>query len=51
MRALYASWLEGRTTAEAVRNASLQVLLARRKAGRTTHPFYWAGFVLQGEWR
>ena len=38
-------------TAEAVRNASLTVLKARRAHGESTHPFYWAGFVAAGDWR
>ena len=37
--------------AEAVRNASLTVLKARRARGESTHPFYWAGFVAAGDWR
>ena len=37
--------------AEAVRNASLTVLRARRGRGESTHPFYWAGFVAAGDWR
>jgi CHAT domain-containing protein len=52
MKALY----EGRLlkhldTAEAVRNASLTVLKARRSRGESTHPFHWAGFVAAGDWR
>ena len=44
-------YLEGQTTAEAVRAASLEVLQQRRKRKQTTHPFYWAGFVATGDWR
>ena len=52
MRVLY----EGRferdlSTAEAVREASLTVLESRRRRGRSTHPFYWGGFVAAGDWR
>jgi len=52
MRELY----EGRllkelSTAEAVREASLSVLNARRQRGESTHPFYWAAFVAAGDWR
>jgi CHAT domain-containing protein/tetratricopeptide (TPR) repeat protein len=52
MHALY----EGRlvrnlTTADAVRDASLSVLNARRAAKQSTHPFYWAAFVAAGDWR
>jgi len=27
------------------------VLAARRAAGRSEHPWYWAGFVAIGDWR
>ena len=52
MRALY----EGRLvrnlrTADAVREASLSVLKARRAEGKSTHPFYWAAFVAAGDFR
>jgi CHAT domain-containing protein len=39
------------TTADAVQRASLTVLQARRAAGESTHPFYWAAFVGAGDWR
>jgi CHAT domain-containing protein len=51
MRLLYAGRLEGMTTAEAVHHATLQALRTRRDAGRSTHPFYWGGFVGAGNWR
>jgi CHAT domain-containing protein/tetratricopeptide (TPR) repeat protein len=48
MRLFYRSMLEdGRRAAEALRAAQLE--MARRP--RWSAPFYWAGFVLQGEWR
>ena len=52
MQALY----EGRLlhkldTADAMREASLNVLRARRAQGLSTHPFYWAAFVAAGDWR
>ena len=52
MRALYDARL-GRdlSTADAVREASLQMLRQRRARGQTTHPFYWAAFVAAGDWR
>jgi CHAT domain-containing protein len=32
--------------------AALQAAqIEMRKSGRWAHPFYWAGFVLQGEWK
>ncbi|MBZ5637560.1 MAG: CHAT domain-containing protein [Acidobacteriia bacterium] len=52
MRALYESRFgSGRSTAEAVRDASLRVLAARRARKQSTHPFYWAAFVAAGDWR
>jgi CHAT domain-containing protein/tetratricopeptide (TPR) repeat protein len=33
---------------QSVRDASLSQLRARRKTGLSTHPFYWAGFILVG---
>jgi CHAT domain-containing protein len=52
MRALY----EGRfqkalNTADAVREAGLQVLQSRRARGQATHPFFWGAFVAAGDWR
>jgi CHAT domain-containing protein len=52
MHELYRSRLEeGMDTAESVRAASVAVLRQRRKDGRSTHPFYWAAFVAEGDWR
>jgi CHAT domain-containing protein len=50
-RQLYASRLGGRTTIEAVREAALALLAARREAGVSTHPFSWGAFVAAGDWR
>ena len=51
MHELYAERL-GRhaTTADAVWNSTRKVLLDRRAAGKSTHPWYWAGFVGSGGW-
>ncbi len=51
MRQLYAQRL-GRhaSTADAVWTASRTLLLERRAAGQSTHPWYWAGFVGSGGW-
>jgi hypothetical protein len=38
-------------TLEAVRASSLEQLGRRRKAGLSTHPFYWAAFIAAGDWR
>jgi CHAT domain-containing protein len=52
MRALYRGRLQKHLgTAEAMRDASLTVLRARRANGGSTHPFYWGGFVAAGDWR
>lgn len=40
-----------RSTAEAVHGASLEVLRHQRSQRKSTHPFYWAGFVAVGDWR
>ena len=48
MKRFYRGMLkENRQPADALRNAQLQ--MSRTK--RWSAPFYWAGFVLQGEWR
>ena len=39
------------STADAVWNAERKLLLARRAAGKSTHPWYWAGFVGAGGWK
>ncbi len=38
------------STADAVWNSSRELLLERRAAGKSTHPWYWAGFVGSGGW-
>lgn len=51
MVALYRAHGQGLRTSEAVRRAGLKLLEDRRDAGKTTHPFYWGGFVATGDWR
>jgi CHAT domain-containing protein/predicted negative regulator of RcsB-dependent stress response len=52
MRALYKARFSRRfSTADAMHDAGLTVLRARRARGYSTHPFYWAGFVAAGDWR
>ncbi len=52
MKALYAGAFEHRLdTAEAVRQASLEVLRSRRGLSQSTHPFYWGAFIAAGDWR
>jgi CHAT domain-containing protein len=38
------------STADAVWNSARAMLLERRAAGKSTHPWYWAGFVGSGGW-
>jgi len=52
MRGLYTQRFGNHaTTADAVWNASRKMLLARRAAGKSIHPWYWAGFVGAGGWQ
>jgi CHAT domain-containing protein/tetratricopeptide (TPR) repeat protein len=52
MAALYrARFVAGAGTAEAIRTADLERLRALRGAGKSAHPFYWAGFLAVGDWR
>jgi len=50
MDALYrARFAQGLGTAAAVRAAHRSILATRRAAGRSTHPFHWAGFIASGD--
>jgi CHAT domain-containing protein len=52
MKALYrARFRQGLETAEAVREAGRSVLREQRAQARSTHPFFWAGFVAAGDWK
>ncbi|MEO6010857.1 MAG: CHAT domain-containing tetratricopeptide repeat protein [Vicinamibacteraceae bacterium] len=52
MQALYRARLQDHlSTADAMRQASLDILAQRRAAKRSTHPLFWAGFVAAGDWR
>jgi CHAT domain-containing protein len=52
MDALYRARLERKlSTPAAVRAAQRSVLEARKKAGLSTHPFYWAAFIASGSAR
>jgi len=52
MHSLYEGRLKRKlSTANAVHEANLDVLHARRAARQSTHPFYWAAFVAAGDWR
>ena len=51
MRNLYAERFGRRAnTADAVWYAARKLLNARKAAGKSTHPWYWAGFVGAGGW-
>jgi len=52
MQALYENRVARRLdTAEAVTQADLEVLRARRAQALSTNPFYWAAFVATGDWK
>jgi CHAT domain-containing protein len=52
MTALYRTrFVDKRSTASAVREASLRMLHQRRAKGLSAHPFHWAAFVAAGDWR
>ncbi len=46
---LYAARARGDAAGPAVEQACRAALAARRKDGRSTHPFYWAAFTASGE--
>jgi CHAT domain-containing protein len=48
---LYRDRLAGRSTAEAVRRAGLEMIRSRRESGVSTHPFTWGAFVAAGNWQ
>ena len=52
MLALYRARFEQKSdTATAIHDTTLAALAARRTAGLSTHPYYWASFVAAGDWR
>ena len=52
MLALYQARFERKLdTATAIHDTTLAALTARREAGLSTHPYYWASFVAAGDWR
>ena len=51
MRELYRARLRGQGSAASIRAASLEVLAARRRDGRSTHPSFWGAFIGSGDWR
>ena len=52
MAALYRHhFIDGESTMDSMRDASLELLQQRRATGLSTHPYYWAGFIASGDWR
>ena len=52
MHALYDARLRGgKSTIDAVAHAQRATLAARRAAGKSDHPYYWAAFISAGDWR
>lgn len=51
MECLYAAWRDGKGKAPSLRQAQLEMIRRlREKSDGFAHPFFWAGFVLLGEW-
>lgn len=48
MLRLYEARAEGLSAAESAARASREMLAEQRRRGRTTHPFFWGGFVSSG---
>ena len=52
MQRMYqARWVQHAASAEALAEAARVTLADRRAAGQSTHPYYWAAFVVAGEAR
>jgi CHAT domain-containing protein/tetratricopeptide (TPR) repeat protein len=51
MSGLYRGRVAGLSIVEAARAASLGMLEEARRENRSTHPYYWGGFVAAGDWR
>jgi CHAT domain-containing protein len=47
MKQFYEQLKLGKTKDEALRNAQLQMIHSKN----ASHPFYWAAFTLNGDWR
>lgn len=49
MQRMYrARWIDRKAAADALADAARATLAARRAAGQSTHPYYWAAFVAAG---
>ena len=51
MEGFYIRWLDGEEKAAALRDAQLALIADLRARHGAAHPFFWAGFVLIGDWR
>ena len=51
MSGLYHGRVAGLSIVEAARAASLAMLDEARRQHRSTHPYFWGGFVAAGDWR
>lgn len=49
IQGFYKSWLSGYSKVEALRKSELDIISERREAGKSTHPFFWGGFILLGD--
>jgi CHAT domain-containing protein len=49
MKRFYTYLRQGKTKDEALRAAQLDLIRSKNK--NLSHPFYWAGFALYGDWR
>ena len=49
MKRFYSYLRQGKTKDEALRSAQLDLLRSRKEG--FSHPYYWAGFSLYGDWR
>jgi CHAT domain-containing protein/tetratricopeptide (TPR) repeat protein len=50
-RSFFVSHKGGRNKAEALRDAQLQIIKPGGNVGEYAHPFFWAAFVLNGDWK
>ena len=49
MRNFYGGMKGGKTKLDALRDAQLAMIQARRKEHQAAHPFFWASFILVGD--